>query len=345
MAISEPILAFTLTRLNGKGAADNGGPPHDGDELARRVQDQAAAGEIGRVSALGKNPTAAAFQYEGVPVENVAELAKLVFRIRASHRRHLEAVYEIGADLLRAKELLGHGKFLPWLQSEFRWSERTANNYMSIARFFQDKAANFADLDIGTASALAARSTAPEIRETFTKRAAAGETITRTEVKEWLAASREMKQSVSVAASDGALPEMAIPSGKAPHDIATVEASAPPIAQAATIVERLNAEELMLTAAMRPMLPPPLPGLAGASAQGGEAGDGRRLIDAMLEMERFVERLAPDAVRLAAEMLLAAQSGAELQRVRRLVETMRQVRAALDREAAAPAESEMLRAS
>jgi Protein of unknown function (DUF3102) len=55
---------------------------------------------------------------------------------------------------MRAKELLGHGNFMSWLKAEFRWSERTARNYMSLAAHFQGKTANFADLDLGTAREL-----------------------------------------------------------------------------------------------------------------------------------------------------------------------------------------------
>ena len=36
-------------------------------------------------------------------------------------------------DFLEAKELLGHGKFLPWLE-ELGVSSSTANNYMRVAR-------------------------------------------------------------------------------------------------------------------------------------------------------------------------------------------------------------------
>ena len=39
----------------------------------------------------------------------------------------------LGRDFLEAKELLGHGKFLPWLE-ELGVSSSTANNYMRVAR-------------------------------------------------------------------------------------------------------------------------------------------------------------------------------------------------------------------
>ena len=172
MAIVEPILAFTLSRMQTKPAHEPEPAPPRAAERDRHRPDGPAVSEIARVAALGNRLSETEFDYAIVPVKNVSEINRLVSRIKAAHKRHLEAVYEIGADLLRAKDLLGHGNFLAWLQAEFRWSDRTANNYMSIARFFQGKSANFADLDVGTAAALASRSTPAEIRNEFLGRAA-----------------------------------------------------------------------------------------------------------------------------------------------------------------------------
>ncbi len=333
MAISEPILAFTLTRLHARSAPDLTPPPLRPDELNRRQQDEAAANEIARVVTLGGASPGSDFDYAGVPTENVAEITKLVSRIRAMHKRHLEAVYEIGADLLRAKELLGHGNFLPWLQTEFRWSERTANNYMSIARVFQGKAANFADLDLGTASALAARSTPSEIRNSLLQRAEAGETISRREVRERLAAGRQARRLANAAANNTGFGEAA-----------SIGESEPRFAPPPAIVERLNSEEFLRTQAMRPILPMPL--LAGPepACPAGDS-DGRKLIEAMLEIERLMERLSSGASAEAAEMLLGAQDGQELLRVRKAVGLALQLNEALDDKAAARGELELRRAS
>jgi hypothetical protein len=92
---------------------------------------------------------------------------------------------EIGEGLLKAKELLGHGNFLPWLAAEFRWSERTAQSYMTLAEHFQGKTAKFADLDLGTARALIKAPT--EVRDEIFARAEAGEIIRKDDVKAKLA--------------------------------------------------------------------------------------------------------------------------------------------------------------
>jgi hypothetical protein len=144
-----------------------------------------AANELARVATLGDGLPKIDFDYASVRAENLAEINKLVSRIKASRKRHLEAIFEIGADLVRAKELLGHGNFLPWLQAEFRWSERTANIYMKIAQRFQGKSAILADLDVGTAYAVA--SAPPEIRNEIFERAKTVGSISREEIKEKIA--------------------------------------------------------------------------------------------------------------------------------------------------------------
>jgi hypothetical protein len=123
------------------------------------------------------------FDYESVPAESRAELQTIVTRVRAGQRRHIEAVAEIGKDLLRAKELLGHGNFTSWLQAEFRWAERTARNYMAVAEHFSGKTAIFADLDLGTAYALAAKSTPAAVRENVASRLDAGERLTAEDIR------------------------------------------------------------------------------------------------------------------------------------------------------------------
>jgi hypothetical protein len=54
-----------------------------------------------------------------------------------------------------------HGQWLPWLNREFQWSERTARNFVAAYELAKDKSANFADfnLDISSMYLLAATST------------------------------------------------------------------------------------------------------------------------------------------------------------------------------------------
>jgi hypothetical protein len=334
MAIVEPILAFTLSRMQPKPAYEPGPPPPRADEHYVHRLDGTTASEMARVAARGNGLRETDFDYAAVPVENVAEINKLVLRIKASHKRHLEAVYEIGADLLRAKELLGHGNFLPWLQAEFRWSDRTANNYMSIARFFQGKSANFADLDVGTAAALASRSTPVEIRKELLGRADAGEIITRDEVNERLAAAREALKSAKAAARI-ARSEVSAPAG------VSEERPTPPRA----IVEHLNADEFMrLASPMRPLNYPPAlaaPELVPPTSDSGA----RKTIEAMVELATSVDSLSTGGSAQVVEALLAAGNEQDLSRVQKLIGFVLEIKQALDDNAGARRDLDLRRAS
>ena len=71
---------------------------------------------------------------------------------------------EIGRRLAEAKELLSHGEWLPWLQKETEFSERSAQNYMKVFREYgalqqglfgpETNTQTFADLPISKALAL-----------------------------------------------------------------------------------------------------------------------------------------------------------------------------------------------
>jgi Protein of unknown function (DUF3102) len=45
----------------------------------------------------------------------------------------LQYKVEVGRCLLRAKELLPHGQFLPWAHQEFGWTSRHVQNHLALA--------------------------------------------------------------------------------------------------------------------------------------------------------------------------------------------------------------------
>jgi hypothetical protein len=85
--------------------------------------------------------------------------------IHARLKRTAEDIIAIGQDLIEVKERLEHGEFLPWLQSEFEMSERTARDFMNIARKFGNKSAPGADLGMRVLRELASPSTPETIVE------------------------------------------------------------------------------------------------------------------------------------------------------------------------------------
>jgi hypothetical protein len=54
--------------------------------------------------------------------------------------------------LIEVKERLSHGEFLPWINVEFGWSERTVQDWMNVTKTF--KSAPVADLSMFQSKAL-----------------------------------------------------------------------------------------------------------------------------------------------------------------------------------------------
>jgi hypothetical protein len=97
-------------------------------------------------------------------------------------------IIEIGRELIAAKGELPHGDWLPWLETEFGWSVRTADNYMNVAHKFAS-VANFDGLTIDATAlyALASPDVPPAAREEAIGRAAKGERITKAEADKMVA--------------------------------------------------------------------------------------------------------------------------------------------------------------
>ena len=74
------------------------------------------------------------------------------------------AILGIGQRLIEAKEMLPHGAWLPWLEDRVEFSERTARNFMRLAREWTNRQAL---ADLGAAKALTLLALPPEERETF----------------------------------------------------------------------------------------------------------------------------------------------------------------------------------
>lgn len=115
---------------------------------------------------------------------DVADLAqKSAIWIKGQHRRMVEGVISIGDHLIIVKEQIGHGQFGRWLEAEFGWTARTAQNYMSAAEAFSGKAKCVSDLPVATVYKLAAPSTPPEVRHRIVADLEAGKIIDHKQVE------------------------------------------------------------------------------------------------------------------------------------------------------------------
>lgn len=69
-------------------------------------------------------------------VEVVVTLADRANRIRKLQADVQRGIIQIGEELIAAKEQVGHGNWSAWLETEFSWTQRTANNFMRVAERF-----------------------------------------------------------------------------------------------------------------------------------------------------------------------------------------------------------------
>ncbi len=111
-------------------------------------------------------------------------------------QKTIDDIIEVGQELVAVKDAVGHGHFGAWLRAEFGWTERTAQNFMSVAERFGGNTKLISDLSIDATAAylLAAPSAPDEARQTAVERAEAGEQITTAVAKEILADTRKKRR-------------------------------------------------------------------------------------------------------------------------------------------------------
>jgi hypothetical protein len=114
-------------------------------------------------------------------------------KIRLMLQKSIKDIIEVGLELLAVKEGVGHGHFGAWLRAEFGWTDRTAQNFMTVAQAFGPKTEMISDLTIQPTAAylLAAPSAPDQARKQAIERAEAGEEITTAVAKRILADTRK----------------------------------------------------------------------------------------------------------------------------------------------------------
>ena len=94
--------------------------------------------------------------------------------IRKEIQSTVEGVCTIGANLRRAKKILGHGQFVHWVESECRFSLRSAENYIRASVFASERFAIVACLSPTILYLLSAKNAPPEVVSEVLARAANG---------------------------------------------------------------------------------------------------------------------------------------------------------------------------
>ncbi len=141
---------------------------------------------------------------------DVVDLDALAARILERDQTLDEAArsfwFQTGSDLIKAKQLLGHGKFGPWCKAKLLYTTRKAEMLISATKMFEPlvKSETFSHLPpLSVAYALAARSCPPELRDEFLPRVLTGDAKAGREFQRALKGYRDAAKASSSAASAG----------------------------------------------------------------------------------------------------------------------------------------------
>jgi hypothetical protein len=147
------------------------------------------------------------FDYGSLDSESRIVVRRKTAEIKERVRRTRRTIIEIGERLIDVKARLGHGQFGRWLEAEFEWSCRMAQELMNVAQAF--KCALNADLDIGPTAmrSLAAPSVPEAARREAISRAEGGDKIGVREAKEIIARHRRPTSETLPAVPDERCPD------------------------------------------------------------------------------------------------------------------------------------------
>jgi hypothetical protein len=134
------------------------------------------------------------FDYSPLEAKVAEKVRASAEAIRQQLQNTLVSAIKIGQELLAVKKDLEHGQFLLWLQAEFRWSQRAAYNFMSVAERFE--LATVANLPIQPSAAylLAGPTVSDEVRQVVIEKARAGDEINTAVVKEVIAEAKKKRK-------------------------------------------------------------------------------------------------------------------------------------------------------
>lgn len=106
-------------------------------------------------------------QGQADPAEATRDIAAVTCEILHLKQELARNIVDIGLRLIEAKEMLSHGEWLPWLEAQAQFSEKTAQNYMRVAREFPNPQLV---ADLGARKAPAPLELSPSERESFAEK-------------------------------------------------------------------------------------------------------------------------------------------------------------------------------
>jgi hypothetical protein len=144
------------------------------------------------------------FDYSVFDADTASNLRSQANRIRKRIGKATQELIDIGRDLLAAKKnLVDHGAFIEWVESEVGIVRRTAQAYMALAKFADDNGPAIALLPPTTAHRLAAKSAPPEIVSEVVSKAISGEVLPDRAVAEMILAAKSQKGRTQLPEANG----------------------------------------------------------------------------------------------------------------------------------------------
>lgn len=134
---------------------------------------------------------------ENSAVVTLEQRAEKIRRLQANVQR---GIIEIGNELIAAKAEIGHGNWAAWLEKEFEWTQRTANNFMRVAERF-GKLENVFQFKPSTLQAMLALPAGSE-DEFIDAQANAGKPVNEMSAREVQSAVKEFNQRKAVTNDD-----------------------------------------------------------------------------------------------------------------------------------------------
>jgi len=129
------------------------------------------------------------YDYSLIPEAQRDQVQAAAVEIVRHGRQAQQSLIEVGKRLIEVKDVLDHGQFSDWCETEFQMSPRTVQNMMNVARAFDGKSETVSLLTDSALYLLAAPSTPAAAREAVIEQAqATGQSPTKAEVKEVIAA-------------------------------------------------------------------------------------------------------------------------------------------------------------
>lgn len=132
-----------------------------------------------------------AFDYSDIPPNETQQLRLIAQRIKKLLPTIIPTIIQVGTHLEEAKALLPHGRFGAYCLEEMDISDKSAQNYMNLARLSRTQdPAELAQLAAGAAYELAAKSTPERVVSEVLSDVRAGHAVSEDDVKERIAEAR-----------------------------------------------------------------------------------------------------------------------------------------------------------